>query len=431
MESLKTIISVMLLILLMSPLHAEGETLLKNLGIEAHGFFDSRAGTRIREDSYEEDLSLGESRLQLDFEKSGYTSALKLKADLVYDKVANGRDIELDTGHGPIDIREANIILTPTYTFDFKLGRQILTWGTGDLLFINDVFPKDWQSFFTGRDEEYLKAPSDGLLISIFPQSATIDIAYTPQFDPDRFINGERISYWNPVMGSKAGRNAVVKPNIPGEWFNDDELAVRISKNISSYEIALYGYNGFYKSPEGMEGSGVTAAPVFPGLSMYGGSIRGVLGKGLINAEAGYYSSKDDKDGDNPLIPNNEIRFLIGYEREIIRDLSASVQYYVEYMRDYEQYKKAISANLADKARQVATLRITRQAMSQNLTLSFFAYYSPTDRDGYIRPAAKYKLTDEWLVTAGLNIFHGQDEDTFFGQFDKNSNIYAGIRYSF
>lgn len=235
MKFFKITITFLLLMLLISPLHAEDETLLETLDIKLHGFFDSRAGARILDDNHEEELSLGESRLQLDLEKLGYSSTLKLRADLIYDKVTDDRDLNLDTGYGPVDLREANILLTPTYTMDLKLGRQILTWGTGDLLFINDMFPKDWQSFFTGRDEEYLKAPSDGVLISMFPQFATIDIAYTPKFDPDRFISGERISYWNPIMGSRAGENAVMEPDTPDEWFNNDELAVRISKNISSY----------------------------------------------------------------------------------------------------------------------------------------------------------------------------------------------------
>ena len=53
-------------------------------------------------------------------------------------------------------IREAHVSASPFTWLDVKLGRQILTWGTGDLLFINDVFPKDFVSFFIGRDGEYL-----------------------------------------------------------------------------------------------------------------------------------------------------------------------------------------------------------------------------------------------------------------------------------
>ncbi len=33
---------------------------------------------------------------------------------------------------------------------DLRLGRQIITRGVGDLVFINDVFPKDWSAFFPG-----------------------------------------------------------------------------------------------------------------------------------------------------------------------------------------------------------------------------------------------------------------------------------------
>ena len=32
----------------------------------------------------------------------------------------------------------------------------------------NILFPKDWQSFFSGRDDEYLKAPSDSLRFTYY-----------------------------------------------------------------------------------------------------------------------------------------------------------------------------------------------------------------------------------------------------------------------
>jgi hypothetical protein len=43
----------------------------------------------------------------------------------------------------------------------------------------------------------------------------------------------------------------------------------------------------------------------------------------------------------------------------------------------------------------------------------------------------KYKLNDALLLTAGGNLFGGERRQTFFGQFADNTNIYAGIRYSF
>jgi len=424
-----------------SHLRAHAGPVLADLGIDVHGFVDARAGLRTHDDPYERDTSLAEARLQFDVERAGDVSTVQFRADFLYDDVPADDDLDLEEGTGPIDLREGNILVSPLDFMDVKLGRQILTWGTGDLLFINDLFPKDWRTFFSGRDEEYLKTPSDAVLFSFFPGLVNIDVAYTPRFDADRYIRGDRISYWNPVFAHTAGRDAVVDPNRPDEWFDDDEVSVRISRNVAGYEFGLYGYNGFWSNPEGMDPATTTA--FFPRLSVYGASLRGTLGKGLFSVEAGYYDSRDDADGENPFVPNNEARALIGYERELMRDFSAGLQYYVEYMQDYDEYRSSLEddggieedlsavASAKEEDRQVATVRLTKQALNQNLTFSFFAYYSPTDKDAYLRPAVKYKATDAWLVTAGGNVLLGEQDYTFFGQFEKNSNVYGGVRYSF
>lgn len=398
---------------------------MEDLGLEVNGFVDARGGVRTQNDPNEKDESLAEARLQLSIEHVGDWITLQVRSDFLYDDVPGDHRIDLEEGSGWIDLREAYLLASPLDTMDVKLGRQILTWGTGDMLFINDLFPKDWPSFFSGRDEEYLKAPSDALFISLFPGLVNIDIAWTPRFDSDRYIDGRRISYWNPLIGGKAGRGVSGNVDKPDEWGEDQELATRISRNAGGYELALYSYTGFWKTPEGLHTN--TMTPYFPELSVYGASIRGGLGKGLFNLEAGYYDSRDAAG------PNDQVRALAGYERELMRDLSMALQYYVEHMRDYDSYAGALPEDQSarDENRQVATVRLTKQALGQNLVLSLFAYYSPTDDDAYLRPTVKYKVTDAWLLTAGANVFLGKKDYTFFGQFQDNNNVYAGARYSF
>jgi hypothetical protein len=74
---------------------------------------------------------------------------------------------------------------------------------------------------------------------------------------------------------------------------------------------------------------------------------------------------------------------------------------------------------------------MTRKLMNQNLILSLFAYYSPTDQDAHLRPNVNYKLSDNLAVEAGANVFFGEHRQTFFGQFADNTNVYSAIRYSF
>jgi len=135
------------------------DVLDEKYGIDLYGFIEGRQGWRLQEDPYEKDISISEIRTQLDLSKDANWGIIKLKGDLVGDQVEEKVYAE---------VREFNVVFSPVDFMDVKLGRQTLTWGTGDLLFVNDLFPKDWKSFFIGRDDEYLKEPSDAVKISMF-----------------------------------------------------------------------------------------------------------------------------------------------------------------------------------------------------------------------------------------------------------------------
>ena len=397
------------------------DSFFSKLPIETHGLYEVRGGYRLQNDKYQKDMSIMEGRFQFDLFSYLDWGDVKVKGDVLGDMV---------TEEGDFDLREANIFTRPTDFMDVKVGRQTLTWGTGDLIFINDLFPKDWQSFFIGRDTEYLKAPSDSAKVSLFDDWANLDIAYTPRFDHDRFINGERISYWNSNLGRTAGQDAIVHTDKPDEWFRDSEIAARLYKNIDNYELAFYGYRGYWKSPGGQNVTMTQA--IFPDLNVYGASLRGSVGKGIGNAEIGYYESADDMSGNDPLINNSEMRYLIGYTREIAKDFTMGLQYYIEQMLDYGPYERNLPSGPArDRDRHLTTLRLTKLLMNQNLRISLFTYYSPTDKDVYMRPNVNYKVSDNMAVEVGSNIFFGDYPNTFFGQFRDNTNIYASLRYSF
>lgn len=404
-----------------------------SLPFNVHGFVDTRAGFRTRDDPYHDGLPLAETRLQLGVDRRWANFGFRITGDLLYDHVQEERDqVDLTRGTGWLDLREAHVLFSPVPWMDVKAGRQILTWGTGDQLFINDNFPKDWVSFFAGRDVEYLKAPSDAVKAAMFFPALNLDVVYTPQFDPDRFISGARFSYYNAALGRRAGEDAVTPAAIPDEWFDDDELALRAYRNVEAYEVAAYSYFGYWKSPGGQQGGFAT----FPPLHVYGASVRGPVAAGIGNVEIGYMDSRDDRDGADPAVKNSEWRVLVGYEQdlsELASDFTVGVQYYLEHMQDYDAYLASLPAGIPerDEDRHVLTLRLTKLMLQQNLELSLFSYYSPSDEDAFIRPRVSYAVTDAWDVTAGANLFVGRHPHTFFGQFQNNTNVYGAVRYSF
>jgi hypothetical protein len=407
---------------------------LEDAGGALHGFAEVRQGLRTQSDPLEDSATLNELRLQVDrvWYRDRFTA--QFTADAVYDALADDRgDIDLETGAGWFDLRQAYLLASPLPWMDVKLGRQVLTWGTGDLLFINDLFPKDWPSFLLGRDDAYLKAPSDALLVSLFPDWVSIDIAYTPRFDADRFVSGERISYWDGQ--GPAGRNAVVDPLRPDDWFSDGEAAVRLYRYLGAHEAALYAYRGFWKSPGGIDPASGRAR--FPELGVFGASLRGPFAGGIASLEAGYYDSAEDRGGNNPFCNNSEARVLAGYEREIVRNVTLGVQYYLERMLDHGAYRRALddaglpADSARDEDRHTVTARVTWLLLNQNLVLNCFVRYAPSDADAYLKPVLTYAISDRWRASAGANVFLGEEPYTFLGQFENNSSIHASLRCSY
>jgi len=391
--------------------------------IELFGFFEARGGLRQdRDGTDEKDASLGEGRLQLDFNRDFGWGIAKLKGDLVADLVTEEFNGEL---------REANLLFSPLSFLDIKAGRQTITWGTGDLVFINDLFPKDWESFFIGRDDEYLKAPSDAVKASFFFEPVNIDLVYIPLFTPSTYIDGSRLSYFNPLAGRITGRDNIFADQERNRFFTDDALAVRLYRTFGSTELALYGYYGYWSTPEGIDPQ--TMKGTYPKLAVYGASLRRPLFGGIASLEGGYYDSRSDRSGSDPFIRNSEVRYLAAFERELAENFTGGIQYYVEQILDYSQYEQSLPASFfaRDEYRHLFTLRLTKLLMQQNLKLSLFVYYSPSDEDAYLRPKVNYKISDQWTVETGGNLFYGSQAHTFFGQFEENSNIYAALRRSF
>ena len=397
----------------------------KSLPVKIHGFGEAALGVRVVDDpTIADDFVLAEARFRLDLSHYSDRADVLFKGDLVADAV---------TGDVEIDIRQALVALRVAEWFDVRLGRQVLTWGTGDLIFINDRFPKDFVSFFIGRADEFLKAPSNSARFSFYTPPFDFDFVWTPVFTPDVAITGERLSFFNPRTGqieSAVTLGGPLDPMLPPKDLGNGEFAGRLYRTISGYELAAYGYVGFTKRAAAFD----TAAnrPTYSRLDAFGASLRGNLAGGIANLEGGYYYSVDDKDGDNPTVPNSDIRGLAGYEREIARNFTLSLQYWLVWTQDYDELiRNSLAPDLErPEARHTFTARLSWLLRQQTLLLSLFTFYSPSEDDAYLRPVIEYDWSDAVKLTLGGNVLLGPDA-SFFGQLKNNSNIYMRVRYSF
>lgn len=426
-EDFRKIISAVCLILCASvPLWLVQEV----SAIDIHGFVQGNYAARVTGEEpvtkNGSDYLLSEERLQLELSersKDGSASFF-VKSDFFRDGVAKKDDIE---------IREGYINYTKDL-FDLRVGRQIITWGTGDLMFINDVFPKDYGAFFSGRPMEYLKAPVDGAKVEITTDALSAELVAISTFEANRLPDSDRFYLYNPF--SSATTITTVQTERPGRRVGDTELAARLFRYVGPTDISFYAYKGFYRTP-GIKVDSMTSPTTltyfYPELHAYGASMTGNLPGGVGNIEGGYYDSVKDRAGDDPTIENSKWKFLAGYKKEIGPELTAGIQYYTEIMDDYENYESSLPPGFPkeERVRNYATLRLTKMLMYQTLRLSFFGIYSPSDEDYLLNPEAMYKLSDELSFTLGGNVFGGRKEFTMFGQLEKNDNVYTNLRYQF
>ena len=117
----------------------------------------------------------------------------------------------------------------------------------------------------------------------------------------------------------------------------------------------------------------------------------------------------------------------------MVRNLTASFQFYSEYTHDYQELKLLFPApaDRPRKARQVITTRWTLNTQQSNLVYSLFLFFSPSDDDYYMIPNVMYRMGDNWQFNGGANLLSGKQDYTLFGQMETNSNIYFRAKYIF
>lgn len=367
------------------------------------------------------DFKWAEERLQLKLDASKEPFHLFIKTDTFYDHIDEKADLELREGY--LDYTEKK--------WDLRVGRQVITWGLGDLLFINDVFPKDYEAFFSGRPMEYLKKGVDGAKIGIYPGFASFELVAIPFFEPNNFPDQKRFWMYDPMYMITNREEKEPSSNL-----KNTEVALRTYRDVAGFDTSLYFYRGFFRQPWMMPDNPMMPTKLtlfYPELSVYGASLQGRALDGVLSLEAGYYDSRQDRKGTDPMTPNSQTRFLIGYQRQLWEDFTIGLQYYGEYMQDYAEYERSLPSGFPKEKRlhDLVTLRLTQFLRHQTLRLSFFTFYSPSDGDYMLNPEIKYNFSDHIWAAVGGNIFGGGESWTQFGQLDKNDNIYLQLRYEF
>ena len=357
-----------------------------------------------------------EERAQLKLDAASGAWRLLAKGELAWDHL--GRQ-------GQSELREAYVDYAAG-SWDVRVGRQIITWGLGDMVFVNDVFPKDHEALFSGRPMDYLKRGVDALKLGVYPEFANFELVLAPDSRESRIPDATRFHLYDP-MPMLTTRDT--KPPTEGE------LGLRVYRDLAGWDTAVYLYRGYQRTPSMRQDSMTAPTKIsffYPQLWVYGGSVSGRMGEGVLSLEAAHYASPQDRAGDDFTVPNAQTRLLAGYQMQPVEDLSLGFQYYAEYMHDYTAYLAAQPTGFPVDTRwnHTVTARLTQFYWHQTLRLSVYASYNASNGDHFVNPELRYSFTDKVWGAVGANFFGGKPAGQF-GQLADDDNVYLQLRYEF
>jgi len=315
-------------------------------------------------------------------------------------------------------VRELSVEWHPSSVFSVKAGRQILTWGVSDYLYVNDIFPKDYDDFFTGGDFSRTKAPVDGVRLSGRMSDTDIEVVasrsagdLSPRIDRFAALAG----------GARSADNA-----------NDQvDVAARVTSHVGDWDVA--GYVASFRTREQRfftDGNDLVYDR--PRDAHIGFSLTGNAAGGVTSLEAALRHTGTDRNDvvSRDFLPS-AVKLIAGYSSEVSQDLTASTQLQLDTLLSRNRYRNSLAPGIRPVATTLATLNVRLQRQWSNQTVATGAQlFITSEGDFLLNPFTSWSPADGWTIQGGVNLFDGKP-DTNWGAFENDSNIYILVRYSF
>lgn len=334
-------------------------------------------------------------------------------------------------GHGSNfrgELREGtvNALFEP---FEIRVGRQIVVWGRADRINPTDaISSRDFTLLFPEDDDQ---RRGNAMVEARWGRGGyTVSMLWLPEFRPNRYPSG--------------GQNSGVF--VLGEHAPTDvaQFGVRIDRGGGVVDWSLSYFDGLDRDPRfavvGLAPTGITVGRRYDRIRQFGADAATSVGEYGLRGEIAYTFSPDAAGLDSR---RSGVYLVGGGDRTFNDRLNVNVQYIYRYVagyRDPELVADPVQQALALRNAAISNQRFRHQhGMSARISYRWpgdrvetelTALFNATAHDGVIRGRVIYKLTDLLRLTIGGDWFFG-DDDTYLGEFRRNSGGFVEMRYGF
>lgn len=392
--------------------------------------------------------------------KSGYgEAALKLKVRKkkfgdAFAEIRFRRGSEWNQPVSETILREAyvNLYLGP---FDFRIGHQIVVWGRADGFNPTDnITPQNGLTRSANEDDIRVANFLFRSFLNLKPWR--IETIYVPYFKFSVI----------PTDFFPLPQNISLEPDFPATRLDNGSIALKFNLEKASFDASFSYFNGFnpnpglWCDPVSMSGSSPATDPGGDTLSfllkpyrmqIFGADFSTSL-TGLnigLRGEIAYRKPQDDYKT-HIHIPNPDIYYVIGIDKELFENFSILFQYIGRYVLDYtaledpgdpDDPSEYLKYEMAFKNRLISSqqyeishslfCQLGWTLLHQTLSLELVGMVNINSEEFLIRPKIEYDIADDLTFSLGGELYMGPG-DSLFGIIDSYmSSVFTELRISF
>ena len=380
---------------------------------------------------------------------------------------------ETDLIHRYSQGAEAEVVIREVYLdlyfekADLRIGKQIINWGRANGAFVTGILsPLDLSEFLT-QDPSDLILGVTAMNYTRYFGSNSLQFVFAPVFEKDRFPSAD--SRWFPLQTIDAPLPVIYRPYESDRTISDVQAALRYSLRspdsfdldlmllywthpMPSFRLTVEFLNDFPEPPS------VDLSETYKASPMAGYSFNWQLGDNFqllseslfvkdalftflpvsVNRlEDALVSLTDallvlqefEVRNDGYLLTKPWLQSMIGIQTELV-GTTIRLQTFLETIFDYED------RILPQRYFPYATLFMNRSFLRERLQMISGGRFNIFGKDFWIQAQGVYELRDGIEISAGVNLFGGEEISPFYGhftfhQFRENSFLFSKVAVYF
>jgi len=379
-------------------------------------------------------VSMAETRLELNllssFSLGDTEAAFNTQTYFVYDP-KNLNELNIDMQEAYIDLYGDLI--------DFRIGKQVISWGKADEINPTDVINPE-RLYNITEEKNIRKIGLMAVKADLKAGGFVLSSICVPDFAMHELpAPGSAWDFYAAAMAEQGLTElTILQENRPdaAQW------AFKLSKTIGMLDFSVSYANvwdNLYSVKVKMVPPGIPEpeALVFYRTQMAAADMAASLFDFGIWAEGAYFITQD-RDGTDPFIKNPYIQYVAGADYTFPNDIKVNVQFFHEIITcvndeaERETEEAAISRlGLSIPVQQAMTFRLAKNFGEADAdSVEVFGIWDIKEGGILAGPRIIISPADAVKVELGASIFDGT-EGSIFSLFNKNDELYVKAAYSF